>query len=236
MMMRRTKKQKAKIARAFAIASAVILLFTFAVKEILKEHLKELHDSLASAESQFRIESGQLTISAQMLLAQQQAELSKIQEEKANGRLDPNRDYSALIAQDIITAQQAVAQLNSEFDSVSRLIDAMPPGAKDLRALRDQTRMSVDKVSGDVNETLKPSPDHDVYRFARIKMAMVMALVEELPVVVLGDTALSAARRIEEASEYLIRVCTRIIYVLGFLSLALGLYAAISGINSSASE
>jgi hypothetical protein len=94
----------------------------------------------------------------------------------------------------------------------------------------------MDKVIGDVNETLKPSPDHDVYRFVRIKMAMVMALLEELPVVVLGDAALSATRRVEEASEYLIRMCSRAIYVLGFLSLALGLYAAISGISANTGE
>jgi hypothetical protein len=44
-----------------AIASALILLLTFVFKEILKDNLKELHDSHAFAEAQFRNEGAQST-------------------------------------------------------------------------------------------------------------------------------------------------------------------------------
>ncbi len=220
----------------FAIASGVILILTFIVKEILKENLKGLHDSVAQAESQFRTESGQLTVAGQILLVQQQAETFKFQEEALKKTPDPNRDYSALIAQDIVSAQQAVSQLNSEFDTVSRLIDALPPEERELRQIRDTLRTSVERVVRDTQGALTPRPDHNVGRFVQVKMAMVMAFLEELPVVMLGDSALTTAQRVEGESERWIRVCSRAIYVLGLLGLSLGLYAAIAGIKTDSSD
>ncbi len=212
----------------------MILILTFIVKEIIKENLKDLHDSLAQAETRFRTENGQSTISAQILITQQQIENLKLQDETDHKKAD--RDFSALIAQDIGTAQQALAQLNSDFDSVSRLIDALPSGSKELRQLRDQTRASVENVNKQVNEMLKPKPEHDVYRFVQVKMAMVFALLEEIPVTVLGNAALTAARRVQDACEYLIRLCSRLIYFLGLLFLGSGLYAVITGIKTDTTE
>lgn len=232
--MRRTKRQKAKIAKVVAIASAVILLLTFLFKEVVKENLKELHEALVRAESQFRTENGQSVISLQILDAQEQIENFKLQGDA--GKKGANRDFSALIAQDTARAQEASAHLNSDFDSVSRLIDALPSGAKDLRQLRDETRASVDKANKQVNEMLKPKPAHDRGRFVEVKIAMVMALLQELPVVILGDAAQTAAHRVQAASEYLIGVCSRAIYFLGFLALSLGLYAAVTGIKSDGPE
>jgi len=221
------------------IAAVLIAGLTYGVKEILRANLQELHDSLARAESQFRIEGGQSAISVQILRAQQQVETLKLQDEAAQGKIDPHRDFSALIAQDTGAAQQTLGQLNGNFDSASRLIDAMPSAAKDLRTLtlREQTRASVDKVNEQVKELLKPSPEHDVvYRFARVKMALMIALVEEVAVLVLGDAAVTAARRIQDATEYWIRACSGAIYVLLFLGGALTLYAAITGKKTDTAE
>ena len=230
----RTRKQKAKIARGLAIATAIILLLIFVVKEILKDNLQELHDSLVSAETQFRNESGQSAISMQILTVQQQIQNLKLQAEK--GRTDPKHDYSALIAQDVLAVQQFQANLNADLDSASRLIDKLPAGARDLRQQRDQVHTHVESTNQQVNDTLKPNPAHDVWRLIDVKLAIVMTVLEELPVVSLGDTALTAAQRVQEAAKSLIRVCTRALYVLGLLFLGLGLYAAITGIKTEAAE
>jgi hypothetical protein len=228
------RKQKAKIAKGLAIASALILLVTFIVKEILKDNIKELHDSLASAETQFRNESGQSTISMQILITQQQIENLRLEAEGA--RNDPNHDYSALIAQDTLAAQQAQTHLDVDFDSISRLIDRLPGGARDLRQQRDQMRAQMEKIDKQVKDMLKPKPDHDVWRFVQVKSAMAMALLEDLPVIVLGDAVLTRAKRVQEAAETLIRMCARAVYVLSLLGLALGLYAAVTGIKTEAAE
>lgn len=225
------RKRKAKIAKRLAVASAVILLLTFVVKETLKENLKELHDSLVSAEGQFRNEQGQSTISLQILYTQGQ--IDNLNLEAKGGRNHPSHDYSAQIKQDVLRAQQARAQLDADFDSVSRLIDKLPATARHLRQGRDEMRIQVvEKADQDVKDVLKPNPDHDARRLIQLKLARVVALAAELPVVVLGDAALTAAQRFEELAETLIRICSWAFYVLGFCGLALGLYAAVTGIRT----
>jgi hypothetical protein len=231
-MARRTKKEKAKIAKRLAIASVLLIISSYIVKEVLKENLKELHDSLASAESQFRAELDQSAISLQLINVQQQIESIKLEA----GSKDPHRDFSALIAQDILQAQQAKAHLDADFDGVSRLIEKFPSAATDLRKLRDQVREQIEKVDKQIDEMLKPKPEHDLGRFVEVKMAMVFALVDEIPVAVLGDATLTAAHQVQEATERLIRICTWTIYVLFFLGAALALYAAVTGIKSEAAE
>jgi hypothetical protein len=54
-----------------------------------------------------------------------------------------------------------------------------------------------------ITDVPKAKPDHDVYRFVQIKSAMLFALLEELPVTVLGDTALTRAGRVQDACETL---------------------------------
>jgi hypothetical protein len=58
---RTTRGQKAKVAKGLAFASALTLLLTFVFREILKDNLKELHDSHAFAQAQFRNENDQST-------------------------------------------------------------------------------------------------------------------------------------------------------------------------------
>jgi hypothetical protein len=223
------RRKKAKVAKGLAITSAVLLLLTFVVKEILKEQLKDFRDSIVSAQNQFRNQLDQSTVSTQILTEQQQLEAIQAQERTRN---DPNHDYTLLIQQATAEARQAQAQLNADFDGVSHLIDAIPE-AQQLRELRSKVEASVQKANQQVDSMLQPKPKHDLWRYVEVKMAMVMALVQELPVVVLGDAAQNAARRVQEAVEKLIKICNRAIYLLGFLSLGLGLYAAITGIQAA---
>lgn len=232
--MRLTKKRKPRLAKFLAIASAVILLLMFIIKEILKDQLKEVHDSVTVAESQFRLESGQSVIQLQLLTAQQELEDAKLLADKESGK--KTADYSSLIAKDTATARQALAHMNTDFESVSRLIDAFGSRAKDLRKLRDNTKVAVEETNKNVEGILKPNPQHNVGRFVEVKIAMVMALMQEIPTAVLADTTLTAAHRLEEASEYLIEVCTRAIWCLGIFVLLLGLYAAATGRKSDSGE
>jgi hypothetical protein len=235
-MATRTSKQKGKVAKRLAIATAVIALLIFVVKEILKENLKELHDSLASAESQFRNENGQTAISMQILLAEQQNQIQNLQLQAQARRNDAQFDYSTLIRQDTITVQQIQANADADFDSASRLIDKMPSGAQDLRQLRDQTRTLLEKTDQQVKDILKPTPAHDVWRLIGVKLAIALAAMRGLPVAVLGDRALTRAQQVQEATEKLIRLCSRIAYLLVFLGAALGLYAILTGSKTQAVE
>ena len=55
--MRRDKKKR--LARVFAVITAVSLLSLFIVRDVVRENLKDVHDSLAQAEALYRIYYGQ---------------------------------------------------------------------------------------------------------------------------------------------------------------------------------
>jgi hypothetical protein len=73
-MKRLSKKRKERIARILGIISAVLALLTFFVREVVKDDLKDVHDSISSAETEYRSKESQSLTSAQILLAQQQIE------------------------------------------------------------------------------------------------------------------------------------------------------------------
>jgi hypothetical protein len=233
-MPQRSRKRNPKTARRLAAASAVTLLLTFVVKEVLIENLKGRHASLASAEAQYRYELGQSAISVQILNTRQQIENLRLQ--MAEARDDPRRDYSSLIQQDTLEGWQVEAELDASLDSVSRLIDRLPPGARDLRNFRAQVHGQVEAADQQVKEMLKPKPQHDVGRFMEVKLVTVMILVQELLVLFLGDQALTRARKVLNTEETLMRLCTTVFYVLGFLTAGLGIYAAVARAKRSAAE
>jgi hypothetical protein len=225
------RRKKARTARRLAIAVAVILFGTFVVKEILKEELRDIRDSIVSAQNKFQNQFDQSTLSLHILIAQQQLEAAEVK----TARSEPHPDYTLSIQQAIADARQAQSQLNVDFDDVSRLIDAIPFRAGELRQLRDQLRTSVQKANETVNTMLDDKPKDDTERFVGAKVAMVTALGQELPIVVLGDLAQKTAQLVQGTIERYIKVCNWTIYVLGLSGLGLGLYAAIAGIKSAES-
>jgi hypothetical protein len=125
-----------------------------------------------------------------------------------------------------------LADLKIAVDSVSRLIDALPSvGAKEFRHRLDRLKPDIEKADEQVTETLKPSPKHDWTRLAQVKLALVATLLAELPVLVLGDAVLTSIQRTREASERLYRFAQWVSYFLYTIGVALGLYAALSGIK-----
>ena len=108
----------------FAITSAVVFLCTFVVKDILIRKLKDRCESLTSAETKYTSYLGQSGLSVQMLNFQQQLEASRIEILRASH--GPDRDYSSLILQNVIAAQQVKNDLAATFKGLSDLIDVLP--------------------------------------------------------------------------------------------------------------
>ena len=92
------RSQKAKTAKILTVASLMIMLLTYIVKEILEDNLKGFHDSLVSAEAQFLTELDQSTISLQIMSLQQQIESAKLE----TGARVLATTFSAQIPHDIL--------------------------------------------------------------------------------------------------------------------------------------
>ena len=122
-------------------------------------------------------------------------------------------------------------ELNMSFDSVSRLLEALPGGGRALREQLNQLKPNIDDTNRRIVETLKPSPKHDWTRSVEMKVMIVLAIIPEIPIMIVADTALTQAHNTKEAADNLYRFAQWSTYFLFTLSVALGLYAALSGIK-----
>jgi hypothetical protein len=231
-MVQEPKHRRAKPKRraTLTIISAVILVLTYTMHDLAKEKTKDLSDSLRSAEALYRSELG-LSILATQDIAYKQ--LSHIREINAiNSQPQRNRDYSDIIGSDLLTLQQVLGDLNSNFDSVSRFLAVFPPGGDDLRKERDLIRASVDKTNQQVKGVLNSSERHDWVRAVEVKMAIVVAAIQGIPVSVLGDAVLTRSQKFQETLDKLYRFSGWASYVLYCLGVGLALYANLSGTKS----
>jgi len=233
-MKRRTKKQKAALSARISVCVVILGAVIFVVKEVAKDNLKDLRESFAQAEGRFRTETSQTTIQLQNLNTEEQNLARQLKEQMASG--GTGGDYSQAIVQDVAFGQQALAELNSDFDSASRLVDALPWWAFGIRRSRELTRESVNKTNEQVKKMLEPTPNHDLGRIIEVKIATITALLQIIPVSILGDTALKGDLSLQEVCEWLISICNRLIYFLTFLLFGLLLYAAVNGLKADGSE
>jgi hypothetical protein len=181
-----------------------------------------------SGEALYRTESGQSTLSVQMFQIQQQ--FTTMKQAAANQAEESERDYSAVIADDLRRAPQIRAHLNSIVSSLERFIDKLPD-ARNLRQQLEQLKPNIVKANQQLDEAVKPSPKHDWTRLAEVKIAMSICLLQQIPVLLLGDATLTRARTARESAERISEVTSWVGYVLYTLGIALALYGTLSGIK-----
>jgi hypothetical protein len=223
---KQSTKGKMRTSRKLAIIMACLLGLSYFFKEVAKDKLKDLQDSLQSADALFRTESGQSVISLQMITNQQQIELLELRREVA--KIDLDRDCSDVIPQALAEAAQVRSHVDMDFDSASRLIDKLP-NAGGLLQLRETIRLDIQKMHQTTEGMFKPSDKHDGRRYVEIKLGMILELLQGLPVAILGDAALTNARKVQDAVQELYVFCSRAIYVLFAIEFCLGLYMTIVG-------
>jgi hypothetical protein len=234
--LKRDRRRKAidRRRRVLAIASALILILTYSVKDVLKERAKEASASVESGESLYLTQIGQSGLSAQMLQAQLQ--MSELKAELATQPGDASqRDYSAVIADDLLVVQQVHAELKSDVENLSRFIDKLP-SSEDLRKALDQLRPRIKKADQQVDDYTRPSTKNDLIRSVGVKLAIVTDGIQIILVAFVGDAALTRARSAKDSADKMYRLSVWLGYVLYSLGVALGLYAALSGMKGLESE
>lgn len=243
--MPRNRKQKAKISKRLAITAAIIGLLTYISKEVVNDRLKELRNSIASAEAQFRIDKGQSTLALEII--EEQEEIEKLLTNKP--KLE-RQEYFAMISRDAARVQEIRAHLAVELNSVSRLIDVLPWTApSEMQSMRDMVRDGYEKHKKAADEVLSNEfekelrdPDNSTFqtyaelRLIGLKMAIGFARDDEFPISIVENLALKAARQDLERADALIKYCTWITYTLALSGLTLGLYAAVLGLEKESSE
>jgi hypothetical protein len=215
-----------------AIIGIAILFLTYTIKEVWMDNIKNEADSVRSAEALYRIELGQSVLWLQNLTLIQADRFKEIKQ-IVSTPLEQNRDYSDVIRHDLVVGSQALGDLNSSAGSISRFLDALPPGADDLREQLGQLRPNIEKVNRDVAQTLKPSPENNWKRAVDVKLALISVGLTEIPVAFLGDSVLTRADQVKGAAEKLYRIAQRASYFLYVLGLVLGLLGGVKAFGGT---
>jgi len=211
------------------VAGIVIVFLTFLFGRVLTDTLKESVDSLTSAISEYRSELGTTTTSDQ--IANLQLQMTAASEKGALAAPTAGKDYTPMITEDLGTLEQRRDELNVDMDDTSRLVDALPRGADDLRKFSESVRPYVDKANRGVDDLKKPGQTNDWNRALKVKVGPVPVLIAEIGVVVVGDAALTRANQVRDAREKIYHFCLWTSYVLYALGIILTLYGVLSGVG-----
>ncbi len=235
-MARQTHEARSKRRRnVLTIISAAVLLLTYIAKEVVKEKTKDQADSLRSAEALYRSELGLSSLETHDLVFRVINQINEINQINKTQSVK-DRDYSDVIKNDVVIAQQILGDVNSSFDSVSRFIDKLPSGADDLRQGRETLRPSVDKINKEASDALKTSPAHDWTRAVQVKLLIVVLATEEMVVTELGDGVLTRSQQVQEACDKLYRFSGWAATFLFVAGVVLAVYANLSGIKGLGGE
>jgi len=219
------------------IISVVIVYFTFLFKDVLRERLKELSESLESAENLFRSELGFGGLSSMVqTISMQVLSLRQLQLKSEAEKRKREADYSETIPLERAAVANIRSHLVASFDAVCRLLEKLPRIAGDLREKGDQLKVELSVLNEEVNLGLKGPVPTDWTGVSQLKLLSAKVTIKEVDVALFGDAVLTRARQAKEVSEKVYRLCNWASYILYTLGLVLAWYANRHGISSLANR
>lgn len=222
-------QRKSKILAVIGVAIGIGSYFGKESIDAVERTKSSLENELASYHSSLTAQTTQL----QLLDSKQQLE-RLMQQNSAKNKTEA--DYSAMIMSDTASTYQAQAMVQVDIDSVSSLIEAIPFGSKKLRDQLNEISAKISENDRKAKDTLKPSSEKNWLRAVQIKLALVMTIINELPVAILGDTVITRAKRQAEILGWLISFGRWIVRILFVAAAFLTVYGLFKGIKVSESS
>lgn len=229
-----------KHAQAVSIVGLVILLVTFLVREVSREQLAELRDSIS--EAQRVVDMGSTTEMSQVQQLKLMLELRQLKSMTANPS-NTEAVSAANLWEECNDVVQQYANAGAHLDRVSAMLDKLPPKADSLRKDREDLRKQYAALGKDVNDTVAQHRniavpiwrDHVLVLLELFKVELF-----ELGVVLWEDSVVTFATNLKTAAQRLYDFCTYtsyVLYILGwFLTLGGQIAAWRSTHTSSASR
>jgi hypothetical protein len=233
------EQRQRRLKRRLIVGGAVVVLVTFLIKEVLRDWLKGLSESIAAAQN---VESQE---EDRTMLLVQQERLSIAQGQLA-ALANPQQKAAAVskinLQTEIGTLQQLCAQAAADVANTSALLDKLPQrgeGARYLRAERDHVQQDLQKLQKETKNTvtnLVPMMGTTWESHVSVLIEIIGVNVFELEVVVWDTDVASAAKRTKEAADRLYELCTWMFYFFYIVGVGLGLWGALLGIEVAPSE
>jgi len=218
--------------RAFAVIGFLIVLLTFIVKEVYREKLKELRDSIAEAQ---QIEEA-AERDDNVLLDQVQLNIRfrQLSNQVAGARIGgaiPGGDLQSAVAD----TGQVLTNADQRFNSISDMLDKLPGHTDTLKVKRDELKKKLTDLKLDVNDNISKglyAKDKGPIAQVLVLTAMIQALVFDIDLVPLQTAVVSSAKKMKVAFEKIYDRYTYTYWALYLIGWGLGLTGLIYGIKS----
>lgn len=214
--------------RLLTFVGALIVFFTFVIKEGLREHLKDLVDSIDSAQTFYTVRSDSQNLSAKLSdLQQHLADLEDEVSSRNNKSGDGSQDDPAIRTGAVKSALDA---LEVSLDNMSHLAGKLPEAPtyeKTIAALQQKIDQTYSTLEEDVSsqeglDEFRQTPETEIEARARLLSHQVDSAASAL----LQDAGKEQARR-----EHYFEVCTWISYGLYVIGWGVGLLGRILGVG-----
>ena len=219
--------------RRLIVAGSILVVATFLVKDVFRDRLKELSDTLAATE---HIES---EAEAKHMLLEQQNALNLAQREMQAHPAGPLKAPSKLTLQmDANFLWQGHYEASEDIENISALFDKLPQrgeGALRLRSERDDLRRELSeeqaRIQKSVTENVVPSPSN----MNHVSMLVLGVLVKlfQIRVILWGAEVTDAAKNTKGALDRLYGFCTWVFYLLYLAGIAVAAWGALLRIDEA---
>ena len=225
-----TTKRERQSARLIAGAGILLLLVTFVVKEMFRDQLKSMRESIVAAHGAMDDASRSFTWDAEQLQARMQVKL--LDQKMSLGRASTGFVARAELSSEVAESIQAESQSEIYLDRISTVISRLPSKESvELKKVRDrytiESRRLKQTVTDDARRSFavhEPQPIHHV--MALLQLVSVYAF--DLKLISLQDETATVAKKIEEQQQRLYETCTWFSYVLYFIGWTLSAYGFLS--------
>jgi hypothetical protein len=219
--------------RLLTITGALIIFVTFMVKEAIRDYVRDLRDSLESAENIYTLEQQIGNVEMYSTLSNEVTMVTSVKQTLAETPAPSKAEYPTEITRTLMIIHERDAALQGEGQRMARLVDRMPISKTQLT----DTMTKLTAMLSDLNKTvetktkeIKGKPqDGNTLALAQGNLAFL--LVMEADIFLLGSVILEAARKEEEALETAYNRYTVASIFLFAIGWGVGLYGALSGIG-----
>src|ERR1035437_1678792 len=215
--------------RAFTIIGAIIVLFTFLVKEVFRETVKELRDSLAEARRvELEAERNDNSVLDDVNL---RLRLGQIQSLLAAARVGGTLPGSNLL-QEVADTTEVLANAEQRFDRVSGILDKLPGHTEALKANRDKLQHDLSDLKKNVNDSLSKglhAKEQGPINHVLVLVGLIQVLVLDIKLVPLQTAVVETARRAKERAAAAYDTCSYTFWTLHLIGWGIGLTGLIYG-------
>jgi len=223
---------------AWTLVGALVVFLTYVVKEIFRERLKNISESLTSTENIYTIHQDTDVLWEKLMSLESQLAALGSQ----GGRADPasSANIAKLIQRNAKTLSERVSNASIMFDQTSRLLDKLPSRQRHLRSERDRLAIELEDMKKAVKATEtavghtatgagSADPLKTLTELAQQSLPIVQAGLVQIKIAVLSDQVLETARSARKGAETLYTYCTWASYLLYAIGFTLALLAQLRG-------